>query len=257
MYIDVKTQDDVYLLCLNKPGTNSLDQALLGELFDKVCWASEQDTVKVVVLTSKLPFGFSSGLDIGSFMDERQTVFAEKVYNAVYKSFQIVKAITQSPKIFIAALSGPVIGSAASIAFSCDFRIASLGTWFWLPDAQYGGILVDGGIELLVKLTGNSRAYMLGLTNDRIDLDEADKWGLIYKIIEHSKLEETAFSLATRLSGLSFNTLSSHKIIINERLLSDFREDQLKKTLALDDTYHRLQTSMKKIANYKQRGIYE
>ena len=245
MYIDSKIQENVCFLWLNKPGTNSLDQELLDELYEQVSWASEQDTVKVVILTSKLPFGFSSGLDLGSFMDDRQTVFAEKVYNAVYKSFQIAKAITQSPKIFIAALSGPVIGSAASIAFSCDFRIAAMGTWFWLPDVQYGGFLADGGIELLAKLTGNSRAYMLGLTNDRISLDEANKWGLLYKITEPQKLEKTVFSFAERLCGHSFNTLSSHKKIINEGLLRDFREEQLKEILASEDTYQKLLSYMR------------
>jgi enoyl-CoA hydratase/carnithine racemase len=217
---------------------------MLDELYDKVCWASEHDTVKVVVLTSKLPLGFSSGLDLGSFMDDRQTVFVEKVYNAVYKSFQVARAITQSAKIFIAALSGSVIGSAASIAFSCDFRIAAPGTWFWLPDVQYGGFLADGGIELLSKLVGNSRAYMLGLTNDRINLDEADKWGLIYKIADISKLEETAFSFAKRLCGFSFNTLSLHKKIINDDLLNDYREEQLKSILTSEDTYLKLKSYM-------------
>ena len=245
MHIDSKIQENVCFLFLNKPGTNNFDQAMLHELFEKVCWASEQDTVKIVVLASKLPFGFSSGLDLGSFIDDRQTVFAEKVYNAVYKSFLITKAITQSPKIFIAALSGPVIGSAASIAFSCDFRIAATGTWFWLPDVQYGGFLADGGIELLTRLVGNSRAYMLGLTNDRINLDKADKWGLICQMTEPQKLEDIAFSLAKKLCRFAFTTLSSHKKIINEGLLSDFREEQLKEILLLEDTYQKLLSYMR------------
>jgi len=245
MYIDSKIQENVCFLYLNKPGTNSLDQKLLDKLFNKVCWALEQETVKVVILTSKLPFGFSSGLDLGSFVGDRQSVFAVKVHNAVYKSFQITKAITQSPKIFIAAISGPVIGSAASIAFSCDFRIAAPGTWFWLPDVQYGGCLADGGIELLTKLVGNSRTHMLGLTNNRMNLDEADKWGLIYKTVELQKLEETAFSFAKKLCGFSFNTLSSHKKIINDGLLIHFREEQLKEVLSSEDTYQKLLSYMR------------
>ena len=245
MYIDAKIQEDVCFFYLNKRGTNSLDQELLNELYDKVCWASEQDTVKVVVLSSSLSFGFSSGLDLGSFMDDKQTVFAKKVYNAVYKSFQIAKELTQSPKIFIAALSGPVIGSAASIAFSCDFRIAAPRTWFWLPDVQYGGLLADGGIELLTRLVGNSRTFMFGLANDRINLDEADKWGLIYKIVELQKLEEASFLFADKLCELSFNTLSSHKKIINEGLLKDFREEQLKEVLTSEDAYQKLLSYMR------------
>jgi len=250
MYIDVKIQEDICFLWLNKPGTNSLSQELLDELHDTICWVSEQNTVKVVILTSKLPFGFSSGLDLGSFIYEQQTVFADKVYNAVLKSFQITKIITQSPKIFIAALSGPVIGSAASIAFSCDFRFAARGTWFWLPDVQYGGLLVDGGIEILKRLVGNSRSFMLGLTNGRVNLEEADKWGLIYKVAELRKLEEAVFSFAKKLCGFSFNTLSSHKKIINEGLLSDFREEQLREILSSEDTYQKFLSHMRSKENY-------
>jgi len=245
MYIDTKMHHNVCLFYLNKTGTNSLGQELLNELHNKVCWASEHDIVKVVVLTSKLPFGFSSGLDLGSFMDDRQAVFAEKVYSAVYTSFQILRVITQSPKIFIVALSGPVIGSAASIAFSCDFRIATPETWFWMPDTQYGGLLADGGIELLTKLIGTSRTSMIALTNDRINLDVADKWGLIYKTVNCRELNETAASFAARLCSYSFQTLSSHKKIINEGLLHDFREGHLKEILASEDSFLRLQSYMK------------
>ncbi|MDD4729977.1 MAG: enoyl-CoA hydratase/isomerase family protein [Dysgonamonadaceae bacterium] len=245
----MKTKGNVCFLSMNKRGTNSLDQKLLDELYEKLCLILEEDKVKVVVLKSDLPFGFSSGLDLRSFMDDKQAVFAERVYNAVYKSFQISQAITQSSKIFIAALSGPVIGSAASIAFSCDFRIAALGTWFWLPDVQYGGLLADGGIELLTKLIGNSRTFMSGLTNDRINLDEANKWGLIYRVVELQKLKEMAFTFAERLSGLSFKTLSIHKKIINEGLLSTFQKEKLKEILSEKETYFKLKSYMQSNQN--------
>lgn len=245
MYIDVDMRGDICFVYLNRPETNSLNQELLDELYDTVYRVSEQKNVKTVVLSSRVPFGFSSGLDLGSYMDNNRTVFAEKVYNAVSKSFQIAKTIVQSPKIFIAAIAGPVIGSAATIAFSCDFRIAVPGTWFWLPDTQYGGLLADGGIELLTKLAGNSRAFMLALTNDRINLDKADKWGLIYKIVERTTLDEVSFSVAKRLSGLSFRSLSLHKKIINEGILNEIHEEQIKEILACEATYQKLRSYMR------------
>jgi len=246
MFIDIKLHKDVCFLYLNKAGTNSLDQNLLDELYTKVCWASEHSHIKTVILASSLPFGFSSGLDLSNLIDAQQTIFAKNIYNAVYKSYKIVELILQSPKIFIAALSGPVIGSAASIAFSCDFRIAAKGTWFWLPDVLYGGLLADGGVNLLERLLGNSRAFMFALTNDRINLDDADKWGLIYKTVQRSQLDETALTVAKRLCGLSFKTLSSHKEIINESTLSSFRKEQLTEILTLEETHKRLQSYIKK-----------
>lgn len=247
MYIDTDIREDICILYLNKPDTNSLNQELLNELYDKVSWVTEHKTIKVVILESKLSFGFSSGLDLRSLMDAQQSIFAEKVYNAVYKSFQIAKTIVQSSKIFIASISGPIIGSAVSIVFSCDFRIAAPGSWFWLPDTQYGGLLADGGIELLAKLSGNSQAFMLSLTNDRINLDQANEWGLIYKVAELQKLEETTFIFAKRLCGLSVQTMSLHKKIINKGLLSAFPEAQLRDILASEDVYKKLQLYIRNI----------
>jgi len=226
---------------MNRPGTNSLNQDLHDELYETLRRTEEQNDIKTVVLTSRLPFGFSSGLDLGSFKGDHP-VFAEKVYNAVHRSFQTVKIIARSQKIFIAALAGPVIGSAASIAFSCDFRIAAPGTWFWLPDPQYGGFLADGGIELLTGLAGNSRSLRLALMNEHIDLDEADAWGLICKIAERRKLEDTALAAADRLCGLSFQTLGLHKKIINENTVGRFRGEELKTLLRSEETYEKFRS---------------
>ncbi len=242
MYIDIKIQDNICSIYMNKPGTNSLDQKLLDELYKKVQWAIEQKNIKIVIIMSKLSFGFSSGLDLGSFMDNQQTVFTDNVHNAVFTSFQIVELILHSPKIFIAALSGPVIGSAMSIALSCDFRIASKNTWFWLPDVQYGGLLADGGIDILTKTVGSSKAFMITLTNDRFNINEAYNMGLIYKITEFQKFEETSFLFAKKLCGLSFNTLIKHKEIINKGLLSNFQEKQLLEILNSKDTFQRLKS---------------
>jgi len=88
MYIDTDIREDVCFIYLNRPDANNLNQDLLNELYDKVCWASEHQDIRVVILTSKLLFSFSSGLDLGSFMDNRQKVFAEKVFNTVYKFFK-------------------------------------------------------------------------------------------------------------------------------------------------------------------------
>ena len=242
MYIDVKIHGEICCLYLNKPGTNSLDHQMLDQLYDKVFWVSQQSTIKVVILKSNIAFGFSSGLDIRNFINSPKTLFAEKVYYSVAKTFQIIKTIVQSPQIFICALSGPVIGSAVSIVLGCDFRIAARGTWFWLPDVQYGGLLADGSIELMTKIVGISRTSMLIQTNERVNLDDADKWGLIYKTVELQKLDEAAFSFAKKLCILSFKTLSIHKKMINEGLLNYFRSKQLKEILYSEETYQRLQT---------------
>lgn len=244
MYINLFREQGVCILSLNRPGTNSLHQDLLDELYAAVTEISRDEAVKVVILTSNLPFGFSSGLDLGSFQGTH-AAFAENIYKAVYKAFQIVQSITASPKIYIAALAGPAIGSGASIALACDLRIAAVGTWFWLPDPQYGGLLGDGGLERLAQITGTGRAAILALTNERINLDTADKWGLIYKTAPREKLMETARTAAARLCGLSGKTLGYHKKILNQTMPLRFPGEALQKVLHSPETYLRVQSYIK------------
>ncbi len=244
MYINLSREQGICILSLNRPGTNSLQQDLLDELYAAITGISHDEAVKAVILTSSLPFGFSSGLDLGSFQGTH-AAFAKNVYRAVYKTFQIVQSITACPKIYIAALAGPVIGSGSSIALACDLRIAAVGTWFWLPDPQYGGLLGDGGLVRLAQITGIGRAAMLALTNERINLDTADKWGLIYKTAPREILMETALTAAARLCGLSPKTLEHHKKILNQTMQLHFPGKALRKLLHSPETSRRFQFYIK------------
>lgn len=244
MYINFSREQEVCILSLNRPRTNSLHQDLLDELYAAITEISQDKTTKTVILTSSLPFGFSSGLDLGSFQGTH-AAFAENVYNVVYKTFQIIQSITASPKIYIAALAGPVIGSGASIALACDLRIAAAGTWFWLPDPQYGGLLGDGGLVRLAQIIGTGRAAVLALTNERINLDTADKWGLLYKTAPREKLMKTARTAAARLCGLSGKTLGYHKKILNQATPLHFPGEALQMVLHSPETYQRFQSYIK------------
>jgi enoyl-CoA hydratase/carnithine racemase len=124
--------------------------------------------------------------------------------------------ILRSRKIYLAALAGPVIGSAISIALSCDLRIATDDMWFWSPDPQYGGILADGGIELTHVLAGASPAAILHLTNDRVDVQKAYAWGLLYKIVSKDNLTTEVTVAAQRLSRLSPYSLAQSKQLMNK-----------------------------------------
>jgi len=243
-YIEINRLGEICFLHMNKPGTNSLDQFFLDELYEKINLITDYNKVKVIILSSKLRFGFSSGMDLRSFSGTRQE-FIPKMYNAVLTSFKIIRLMLTSSKIFICALSGPVIGSAASIAFGCDFRIAAEDTWLWLPDVKYGGLLADGGIELIAKYAGNSRALILALSNERLASDEAVKWGLFYKTVKRCTLDDTVRSLAKRLCGFSFKSLSMHKRMVNKNILDNFNEALLKEMLSSEETYETYKFYMK------------
>ncbi|MCC5466511.1 enoyl-CoA hydratase/isomerase family protein [Pelosinus baikalensis] len=243
MHVEVDIINNVGVLRLNRPRVNSLNHDFLQEIVESLCFMESQELIKVVVILSKQPFGFSSGLDLSNFFDRNcPERLADHVYKAVTQVYQINSRILSSEKTFIAALSGPVIGSAASIALACDLRIAARNTWFWLPDPQYGGLLADGGIDLLVKLVGVSRASMLVLTSDRINAEQADKWGLLYGITSVEELEKEALSVADRLSNYSQLTLSMSKKILNSDILGPFQEEKLREVVNSDQPFMRLQS---------------
>lgn len=247
MYTEIEILGAIGVLGLNRPRTNSLNHAFLQEIYEKICYLDSLYSINVVIVKSLQPFGFSSGLDLGSFfIEESLELSADNIYRGVSIVYKINEKILSSKKIFIAALRGPVIGSSLSIAISCDFRVASQNTWFWLPDPQYGGLLADGGIELLQKLIGTSRAAMILLSNDRIDVELAREWGLFYKVTSEEDFEKTVLSLARRLSNFSELTLGLNKKILNKESIGYFKKEELKEIVNSQSTYTRLGSYFKK-----------
>ncbi|MFZ5351474.1 MAG: enoyl-CoA hydratase/isomerase family protein [Bacillota bacterium] len=241
MYTCTEVNGAIGILGLNRPRTNSLNFEFLNEIYHNLSKLDEQESIKSIILRSELDFGFSSGLDLSSFYtNQRVNSMAENIYQAVRIVYKINKKILLSDKLYIAVLKGPVIGSAASIAFSCDLRIACKSTWFWLPDVQFGGVMAEGGIEVLNKLVGKSRAAMLLYTNERINLDKAQEWGLIYKTEAVSKIDESAFLIAERQSKYSSNSISMTKRILNRNMLKSFDDKELRKILFSEDTRQRM-----------------
>ncbi|MEF2965914.1 enoyl-CoA hydratase/isomerase family protein [Paenibacillus sp. M1] len=243
MFVDMEVRGgSVGIITMNRPATNSLNILLLSELSQAIDAFEEQKEIHVVLIKSSLSFGFSSGLDLGSFYkagDREKTGW--NIYNSVKQVFDINQKIVKSAKIYIAVLSGPVIGSAVSIALSCDLRIANETMWLWLPDPQYGGLLADGGSEMLAHLIGSSRAKMALLTNDRISAKKAWDWGLIYDMPDGPNLELISLNISRRLASYSYATLRETKKAFNDGVFGTFRRDELMNTAFSFEMYQRLE----------------
>lgn len=228
-------------IILNNDRTNALSLPILSEIYGEVCRLEHKRDCHIVVLTSKYRGVFSSGLHLKSLYKHED---AEQTSLNIYKAVQLVKQINQtiihSKKIYIAALSGATIGSAVSIALACDLRLGSVGTWFWLPDPQYGGILEDGGLDLLVQKIGRSSAASLALTNERINADKLFQWGILNRFLNDNnfaqELEETISSMAAN----SFDTLSMTKRILNRELVIDTERTELEDILRKKEMFERI-----------------
>lgn len=205
----------ILVLELEQPPSNAFTRKFLKELYRELKLA-EKDTCKIgIILKSKYQSCFSAGLDLGSIPKEK---FARRccIFFLVCKVHKLVRFITHSKKIYIASLKGAVIGSAVSLVLACDFCFADMDAWLWLPDPFYGGLLADGGIELIKKYTGIANAKRLCLTNQRIDAKEAKEMGIVSKIAENGSLNEVVLGFGHKLAEYSSITLGETKRMFNQ-----------------------------------------
>lgn len=219
MFVHTEVKNGIGFLSLNRQGTNSLNIDFLNQLYESFSELESSGQVKVLVFKSMVNFGFSSGLDLGDFyVRSSSQITIENIQKAVLLMYKISQRILNSPIICVAALYGGVIGSAITLAVSCDFRIAANNTWLWSPDPQYGGLLADGGVEITQALVGTSRAAMLHLSNERVNVNNANDWGLFYKIVNRDMLDEDTLLFATKLLKCSDISLGLSKKLLNKNL---------------------------------------
>lgn len=227
-------------IILNKPKVNTMDANFLKELRYEMKSVSKKEH-GIILIKSFSPDFFSSGLDLSSSYikgDEIKT--KENISTSIELVMEINRMILSSNSIFIAQISGPVIGCAASVTFACDFRIASENAWFWLPDSQYGGLLADGGIDLLCQLVGKGRAMELLMANRKVYAMEALSWGLVSQISRKRELDSDCNKFIENLSRLSIYTLAKTKALINRSMLLSYNEMAVSEVFN-DETMKRLE----------------
>lgn len=241
LILDILNNNNGYVteIILNKPKVNTMDVHFLNELRYVMKSVSKKEN-GIVVIKSFSPVFFSSGLDLSScYIKGDKVKTKENICKSIKLVMEINHMILSSNSIFIAQISGPVMGCAASITFACDFRIASENAWFWLLDPQYGGLLADGGIDLLCQLVGKGRAMELLMTNRKVYAKEAMSWGLVTRISEKRELDDECNKFITNLSRLSIYTLVSTKAHINRSMLLSYDEIAVSEVFN-DETMNRL-----------------
>ena len=239
--IETITKGKVKIVKLNRQPTNALDLCFLNKIYDCLLKTEKEKEIYSVVLASKTKSAFSSGLDLKSLITIDKKHIPKNIIKAVRLVYRIIKLIINSKKIYVASLNGPVIGSAVSIAMACDFRFATTLTWFWLPDPQYGGLLADGGIDIIKSISGISNAKKICMVNDRIDIKTAKKIGLIHGIVEKDIVDDFSNCFASNLTLNCYSTLQNTKTIINHGVLKNFHFFKLLKVVYSKEMLERLE----------------
>jgi enoyl-CoA hydratase len=216
--VEVETRGDVARITLNRPEKlNAINPEMLGGLLEAVDEIGRSDAIGAVVLTGR-GRAFSTGGDIAAMagMDER--TFAETI--SLY--MQVSAAFRDCPKPIIAAIHGYALAGGFELALECDVRFAATGTQFGLPDTPLGLSPTSGMTYLLPRIIGLGRAMYLTLGAENIDAEEAERIGLVSRVIEPEALLDEAEAFAHRIASYPRVGVAWTKRGFHRALDSDF-----------------------------------
>lgn len=194
----VETRGNVGLITLNRPkALNALNTALIGELRDALDGFEADDAIGAIVLTGSEK-AFAAGADIKemqaqSFMDAYLSDFITRDW----------ERLASCRKPVIAAVAGFALGGGCEIAMMCDFILAGDNAKFGQPEITIGTIPGAGGSQRLTRAVGKSKAMEMCLTGRMMDAEEAERAGLVSRIVPAAELVEEALKTAEKIAGMS------------------------------------------------------
>ena len=208
--IIVEVEDHVALITLNRPDAlNALNDQLLTELVQALNEAQDNDKVRCIVLTGSEK-AFAAGADI-KMMSEKSfvEVFSEDLFGPE------AEAITRIRKPIIAAVSGYALGGGCELAMMCDFIICSDTARFGQPEINLGVMAGMGGSQRLTRFIGKAKAMDMNLTGRFMDADEAERSGLVSRVVPSKKLMEEAMQAAQKIAEKSMISVMAVKEAVN------------------------------------------
>src|SRR6266849_8506519 len=200
----------VGIVTLNRPqALNALSAALIRDLGAALDALENDDAIGAIVITGS-DKAFAAGADIKEM--------ASRTYMDVYLSDFITKGwerITTCRKPIVAAVAGYALGGGCEIAMMCDIIIAAETAKFGQPEITIGTIPGSGGTQRLTRAVGKAKAMEMCLTGRMMDAAEAERSGLVARVVPADKLFDEALAVATRIAGLSLPVVLKIKEAIN------------------------------------------
>jgi enoyl-CoA hydratase len=208
-----KKEGPIAIVQLNRPQKKNAFNGLLRQEMEAALKRIAVDPQqRAVVVTGGEEF-FCAGADIGEILEANT---AEATYRHAREFQLLFDQIEALPQPVVAAVAGYALGGGCELALACDFRIASEGTKFGLPEIKIGAFPGGGGTQRLPRLIGAAKAKEIILTGDPISAEQALSFGLVMKVVPKDKLLEEAKSFAARLAALPRLALEASKMLINK-----------------------------------------
>ena len=209
--IDVRTEaDKVGIVTLDRPKQlNALNDQLMNELGDALDAFAMDDAIGCIIITGNEK-AFAAGADIAAMAHYG---FAD-VYRGDYigRNWERIRGIR---KPVIAAVAGFALGGGCELAMMCDFIIAADNARFGQPEIKLGVIPGAGGTQRLPRAVGKSKAMDMALTGRMMDAAEAERSGLVSRVVALDKLMEETLGAALQISDFSRIAVMAAKESVN------------------------------------------
>lgn len=232
-YLLLGKAEGIARISLNRPEIlNAMNFKLLAELHDAIENVRNDPEVKVLVITG-VGKAFSSGIELKIALEEIVKAPQLELLERVKKIHEMMYSLYTMDKITIAAINGLAIGLGLTLTLACDLRIASEKAMLATGYIRLG-LHPDGGLTyFLTKLTNTAKALELLLTSDFIDAKEAERIGLVNRVVPHEKLNEEVASLAKKIAQGPSIAIKLLKRTIHECINADLKTILEREALAI------------------------
>ena len=208
--IIVEIADHICVIKLNRPtALNALNSQLVAELGDAVIQAEANDKVRCMVITGSEK-AFAAGADITEMVEKS---FVEVMTSDLFGASMM--PIQDAKKPVIAAVSGYALGGGCELAMMCDFIICAENAKFGQPEINLGVIAGIGGTQRLTRFVGKSKAMDMNLTGRFMDAEEAERSGLVSRVVPVKRLMEVTLEVAAKIAEKSQLSTAAAKAAVN------------------------------------------
>ena len=220
--INVEVRGKVGLITLNRPKQlNALNDDLMNELGSALTGFDADENIGAIVITGS-DKAFAAGADI--------TVMQSLTYMDAYKGDFITRnweAVKNCRKPVIAAVAGYALGGGCELAMMCDIILAADSAQFGQPEIRLGIIPGAGGTQRLPRAVSKAKAMEMCLAARNMDAAEAERAGLVSRVVPADKLLDEAMATATRIASFSLPVVLMMKECVNRAYESSLSEGLL------------------------------
>ncbi|MDT1986069.1 MAG: enoyl-CoA hydratase [Planktomarina sp.] len=218
----VKISDHVCVITLNRPSAlNALNNQLIDEIGHAVTSAENNDKIRCMVITGSEK-AFAAGADIKEMAEK---TFVEVTTTDLFGASMM--PIQNAKKPIIAAVSGYALGGGCELAMMCDFIICSESAKFGQPEINLGVIAGIGGTQRLTRIVGKSKAMDMHLTGRFMDAQEAERAGLVSRVVPDKLLMEVTLEVAVKIAEKSQLAVKAVKDSVNRSFETTLSEGLL------------------------------